>query len=197
MTKINKLLSIDYELNEKLKGIGNASALVSRLLESHFNAHLSDDIDFLTKKVGELDIQIKTSEVNRDAMAERIRVISEKTKNHEEEEEAKSSLDNKRNDLNRWLEQKCKAKEITFQQYRDIKHFENFEGDLQLEYSPESFTQTELDFTVKICEAVMDEWEGFSKEKIILKCFRTYLKLIGLTMLKKMQKKIKRYWLQI
>lgn len=127
MSKTNRLITLDFELNEKLKGVGNASALVNRLLESHFNAHLSNDIEFLTKKVEEIDIQTKTLEVNRDAMAERIRIISERTKNHEEEKEAKKSLDNKIRDLNKWLEQKCKDKIITFEQYRNIKHFENFE----------------------------------------------------------------------
>ncbi|MCV6607953.1 MAG: 2-isopropylmalate synthase [Campylobacterales bacterium] len=47
-------------------------------------------------------------------------------------------------------------------------YFEDFEGNLNLEYSPESFTQTELDFAVKICQAVGKEWKGLSKNKIIL-----------------------------
>ena len=33
------------------------------------------------------------------------------------------------------------------------------ETEIALEYSPESFTGTELDFAVEICEAVMDVWE--------------------------------------
>ena len=33
------------------------------------------------------------------------------------------------------------------------------ETDVRFEYSPESFTGTELDFAVEICEAVMDVWE--------------------------------------
>ncbi|HXP92529.1 MAG TPA: 2-isopropylmalate synthase [Candidatus Binatia bacterium] len=40
--------------------------------------------------------------------------------------------------------------------------------DIRLEYSPESFTGTELDFAVEICEAVMDVWEPTPKKKIIL-----------------------------
>lgn len=35
------------------------------------------------------------------------------------------------------------------------------------QYSPESFTATELDFAVEICEAVMKEWEPTPQEKII------------------------------
>ena len=33
------------------------------------------------------------------------------------------------------------------------------ETDVRLEYSPESFTGTELDFARDVCEAVMDVWE--------------------------------------
>ncbi|MCC6414528.1 MAG: 2-isopropylmalate synthase [Opitutaceae bacterium] len=39
---------------------------------------------------------------------------------------------------------------------------------LQLEYSPESFTSTELDFALEICEAVTDVWQPTVENKIIL-----------------------------
>ncbi len=39
---------------------------------------------------------------------------------------------------------------------------------LQLEYSPESFTSTELDFALEICEAVTDVWQPTPENKIIL-----------------------------
>jgi len=39
---------------------------------------------------------------------------------------------------------------------------------VQLEYSPESFTGTELDFAREICEAVMDVWEPTPENKFIL-----------------------------
>jgi 2-isopropylmalate synthase len=39
---------------------------------------------------------------------------------------------------------------------------------LRLEYSPESFTSTELDFALEICEAVTDVWEPSRENKIIL-----------------------------
>ncbi len=40
--------------------------------------------------------------------------------------------------------------------------------DVVLEYSPESFTGTELDFAIEICEAVMDVWQPTPERKIIL-----------------------------
>ena len=40
--------------------------------------------------------------------------------------------------------------------------------DLRLEYSPESFTSTELDFALEICEAVTTAWGATPERKIIL-----------------------------
>jgi len=42
------------------------------------------------------------------------------------------------------------------------------ETDLRFEYSPESFTGTELDFAVAICDAVMDVWQPTPARPIIL-----------------------------
>ena len=42
------------------------------------------------------------------------------------------------------------------------------ETDVRLEYSPESFTGTELDFAVEICEAVLDVWQPTPDRKVIL-----------------------------
>jgi 2-isopropylmalate synthase len=41
-------------------------------------------------------------------------------------------------------------------------------ADIRYQYSPESFTGTEQDFAVEICEAVMDVWEPSSDKKMIL-----------------------------
>jgi 2-isopropylmalate synthase len=38
---------------------------------------------------------------------------------------------------------------------------------ISLQYSPESFTQTELDFAKEICEAVMDAWQPSAAHKMI------------------------------
>jgi 2-isopropylmalate synthase len=50
-----------------------------------------------------------------------------------------------------------------------VKHFARRSGvaDLRFEYSPESFTGTELDFAVEICDAVMNVWEPTPQNKII------------------------------
>jgi len=43
----------------------------------------------------------------------------------------------------------------------------NFEGNLQLEYSPESFTGTEVDFALEVCTAVQKEWNHANENPII------------------------------
>ena len=45
---------------------------------------------------------------------------------------------------------------------------EAHEGEVRFEYSPESFSATELDYAVEICEAVMDVWEPRPGKPIIL-----------------------------
>ncbi|MDO5521970.1 MAG: 2-isopropylmalate synthase [bacterium] len=47
------------------------------------------------------------------------------------------------------------------------KYVEDFPGEIILEYSPESFTGTELDYALEVCEAVLDTW-GASKEKPVI-----------------------------
>jgi 2-isopropylmalate synthase len=42
------------------------------------------------------------------------------------------------------------------------------ETDVHFQYSPESFTGTELDFAKEICEAVMDVWEPTARRPVIL-----------------------------
>ena len=50
------------------------------------------------------------------------------------------------------------------------EEFRDFQGTVRLEYSPESFTQTELEFSAQICNAVVKEWyhNNPRDEKVIL-----------------------------
>jgi len=47
------------------------------------------------------------------------------------------------------------------------KYAANHDGDIMLEYSPESFTGTELEFAAQICNAVTARW-GISKERPVI-----------------------------
>jgi len=48
-----------------------------------------------------------------------------------------------------------------------MEGMKNFDGNVQLEYSPESFTGTELDFALEICTAVQDAWDRANDNPII------------------------------
>lgn len=51
---------------------------------------------------------------------------------------------------------------------RLVKEYaKNFPGKIILEYSPESFTGTELDFALEICTAVQDIWEPSKENRMI------------------------------
>lgn len=47
------------------------------------------------------------------------------------------------------------------------EQMEHFDGNVQLEYSPESFTGTEMDFALEICTAVQEEWNHANENPII------------------------------
>ncbi len=42
------------------------------------------------------------------------------------------------------------------------------EGNFQFEYSPESFTGTEVDFALDVCNAVLDVWQPQADNKVII-----------------------------
>lgn len=48
------------------------------------------------------------------------------------------------------------------------KYAKDFPGKIILEYSPESFTGTELDYALEVCNAVCDEWQPTPEDKIII-----------------------------
>ncbi|MDD5456248.1 MAG: 2-isopropylmalate synthase, partial [Candidatus Margulisbacteria bacterium] len=58
---------------------------------------------------------------------------------------------------------------IALEGVRWIKKYAGKSGlDVQLEYSPESFTGTEPEFALQICEAVINEWQPSATNKIII-----------------------------
>ena len=59
-------------------------------------------------------------------------------------------------------------KEIAIQGTQWVKQYmQDFKGEVMLEYSPESFTGTELQFALDICTAVQETWEATPEKKII------------------------------
>lgn len=48
------------------------------------------------------------------------------------------------------------------------KHFKDYKWNFQLEYSPESFTWTEVEYAEEICKRVIDRWDSFWWNDIII-----------------------------
>ena len=48
------------------------------------------------------------------------------------------------------------------------KYAKEYEGNFKFEYSPESFTGTEMEFAVEICNAVLDIWKPKPDNKVII-----------------------------
>ena len=48
------------------------------------------------------------------------------------------------------------------------KYKANTEGNFTFEYSPESFTGTEMEFALEICNAVIDIWQPTAEDKVII-----------------------------
>ena len=60
-------------------------------------------------------------------------------------------------------------KEIAVQGTEWVKKYaQGFDGEIMLEYSPESFTGTELEFALDICTAVQESWGATPEKKIII-----------------------------
>lgn len=64
---------------------------------------------------------------------------------------------------------KDEIKEIAVEGTKLVKEYaKDFNGKIYLEYSPESFTGTEVDYALEVCEAVLDTWSANNEEKIII-----------------------------
>lgn len=64
---------------------------------------------------------------------------------------------------------KEEIKEIAVEGVRLVKELsKEFAGKVILEYSPESFTGTEMDYALEVCEAVLDEWGASKEEPVII-----------------------------
>lgn len=64
---------------------------------------------------------------------------------------------------------KEEIKEIAIEGTKLVKEYsEAFDGKIFLEYSPESFTGTEVEYALEICEAVLDTWGATKEKKVIV-----------------------------
>lgn len=66
---------------------------------------------------------------------------------------------------------KDEIKQIAVDGTRMVKKFaKDFPGEIILEYSPESFTGTELLYALEVCTAVQEEWQPTPEKRLYLIC---------------------------
>ena len=64
---------------------------------------------------------------------------------------------------------KEEIKQIAIDGVKLVRELEGeFDGEVRLEYSPESFTGTEMDYAAEICNAVLDTWGASKDRKVII-----------------------------
>lgn len=64
---------------------------------------------------------------------------------------------------------KEEIKNIAVEGTKLVKEYvKEFNGEVILEYSPESFTGTEVEYVLEVCEAVCDVWEASKDKKVII-----------------------------
>ena len=64
---------------------------------------------------------------------------------------------------------KEEIKEIAVEGTKLVKEYtKEFNGEIFLEYSPESFTGTEVEYALEICDAVLDVWGASAENKVIV-----------------------------
>lgn len=64
---------------------------------------------------------------------------------------------------------KEEIKDIAIEGTKLVREYaKDFNGELTLEYSPESFTGTEMNYALEICEGVLDAWGASKDEKVII-----------------------------
>lgn len=64
---------------------------------------------------------------------------------------------------------KEEIKNIAVEGTKLVKEYvKEFNGEVILEYSPESFTGTEVEYALDVCEAVCDVWEASKDKKVII-----------------------------
>jgi septal ring factor EnvC (AmiA/AmiB activator) len=113
---------------KKLKDEENASGLIEELLEGHFNAHLSNDLNFLKDQLSNIDIKIKTLEVTRDGITQRIKVVEDMSTKNKAIMEKEAKTRERAKKLTSYLSRLVRSNDISFEDYRSIKSLESWES---------------------------------------------------------------------
>lgn len=127
MVSITRTYSIREDLVEKLKEEGNASKLICDLLDNYFNKENSIDIQELTKQLREMDDDLDDKRLKRDRVADRIRELDRERSQTEDEVKKREAQKEYKKGLGKWLSEKVRSKEISFDEYMIIKSYDNWD----------------------------------------------------------------------
>lgn len=167
----NQALPIPMNINEKLEMFNLLLSLGFKEIEVGFPAASDTEYRFLRKIIEEkripedVKVQILTQS--------RKELISKSFESLKGAKKAIIHLYNSTSTLQRRVVFNKDRKEILKIAVDGAKLIKEFmeqypETEFFHEYSPESFTGTELDFALEICEAVMDIWQPTPQKKVIL-----------------------------
>lgn len=166
----NQALPIPMSINEKVEFFKLLVDIGFKEIEVGFPSASETEFNFLRKLVDDNlipdDVHIQILTQSREHLIKRSFEAIEGVKN------AIVHFYNSTSTLQRnvvFKMDKEEIKEIAVNGAKLIKDIaRSFKGNIRYEYSPESFTGTELDYALEICEAVMDVIEPTVDNKLIL-----------------------------
>ena len=166
----NQSLENPMTVEQKLEHFQILVEMWFKEIEVWFPSASQEDFDFVRKLIEEDlipdDVTIQVLVQSKKDLIDRTRASLEWAKN------AIVHLYNSTSATQRkvvfWHTQK-QTTDLALEGVRHIKNaFWDFAGNLTFQYSPESFTGTEIEFARDICTAVIDEWGWFTWKEIII-----------------------------
>jgi len=167
----NQALPIPMGVKEKLELFKLLCDIGFKQIEIGFPSAAQTEFDFARKLI---DDQLVPDGVSLQVLTQaREHLIKRSFESLQGAQKAIVHLYNSTSPLQRRVtfgKSKEEIKNIAVEGVRLVKKFlpELSDTEVQLEYSPESFSDTEVDYSLEVCEAVMNEWEPTKENPIIL-----------------------------
>ena len=167
----NQSLPIPMGVNQKLELFKLLCEIGFRQIEIGFPSAAQTEFDFARKLI---DDKLVPDGVALQVLTQaREHLIKRSFESLQGSEKAILHLYNSTSPLQRRItfgKSKEEIKNIAVDGVKLVKKFlsELPDTEVQLEYSPESFSDTEVDYSLNVCEAVMDAWEPTEQNPIIL-----------------------------
>lgn len=169
----NQALAVPMTISEKLELYKTLVSIGFKEIEVGFPAASDTEFNFLRKLIDENlvpdDVSVQVLTQSREALIRKTFASLKGVKN------AIVHLYNSTSERQRRITFKMSRKEILGIAVRGAKLVRELADEakergthIRMQYSPESFSDTELDFALEICEAVKEIWKPTVEDKIIL-----------------------------